>query len=291
MGEAETIQDEGPTKGREQFRKYEYTPCTRTLTTSNTKISEWLEHPNPNYRRDIYRTRCQHGIRCKGTKALTTTKPFLALHPFEWEMFPDEYIRYIISLPMEPLENINETTLPKWSILPTLNRDTTPIMTGCKFGKYCRIGPQCRYLHPQMETYNLIQGQVTNILNNNVKLYNDTIEKKKIRRIPSPPYKRHSRDKTIQGQTSNRSGTTSLKRQRLNRFQYQEYDHHRPRLRGDNEDSPRLYRSRKKSRSGSRSRKRSRSQQRHKEIPQDIGDVNEERPERGGAIAKNLQTG
>ena len=93
MGEAETIQDEGPTKGREQFRKYEYITCTRTLTTSNTKISEWLEHPNPKYRRDIYRTRCQHGIRCKGTKALTTTKPCLALHPFEWEMFPDEYIR------------------------------------------------------------------------------------------------------------------------------------------------------------------------------------------------------
>ena len=43
MGELDTIEEEIPAIGREQFRKYEYKKCTRILTTSNTQISEWLE--------------------------------------------------------------------------------------------------------------------------------------------------------------------------------------------------------------------------------------------------------
>ena len=163
-------------------------------------------------------------------------------------------------------------------------------MTGCKFGKYCRIGSQCPYLHPQMEIYNSTLGQVTHTLNNNVKiLYIDTTEEKKTRRIPSPPSKRDSRSRrqkiqssrryrnlTIQGQSSDGSRTPTLKRQRSNGFQYQEYDRHRPWIRGDDEDNPRIYRSRKRSRSESRSRKRSRSPKRNEEILQDIRDSSEE---------------
>ena len=160
-------------------------------------------------------------------------------------MFPDEYIRYITNLPVEPLENISETTLIKWSILQTLNRDTIPIMTGCKFEKYCRIGPQCPYLHPQMEIYNSTLGQVTHTRNNNVKiLYIDSTEEKKTRRIPSPPSKRDSRSRRqkiqslrrsrsqmIRGQRSDGSRTPTFKRQRSIGLKYQEYDCHQPWIR------------------------------------------------------------
>ena len=198
-------------------------------------------------------------------------------------MFPDEYIRYITSLPVEPLENLTETALPKWTILPTLSRDTTPRKTGCKFGKYCREGPQCPYLHPQMDTYNTILGQVTYKINTNDRiLYINTTEKQ-TRRIPSPPSKRESRSRrqkvqtprrsrsqTIQRQNSDRSRIQTLKRQRPHGLQYQEYDCHRSWIRRNHENNQRIYRSREGSRSESGSRKRSRSPERHEEVLQDI---------------------
>ena len=77
------------------------------------------------------RVRCIHGIRCKGTRSLNTTKLCTALHPFEWETFPDNYIQYIKNIQIKPSENINETVLPKWIPLSSLNPDTIPIKTGC----------------------------------------------------------------------------------------------------------------------------------------------------------------
>jgi hypothetical protein len=115
--------------GRDQFRTYEYQKHNRKLNASNTKITVWLEHPNTKYTRDI-RARCIHGIRCKGTRSLTSTKVCTALHPFEWEMFSDNYIQYIKNLPTEPLENINENVLPKWTSLTSLKSDTIQIKTG-----------------------------------------------------------------------------------------------------------------------------------------------------------------
>jgi hypothetical protein len=113
------------------LKKDEYKKHIRKLDISNKNIPAWLEHPNPKYTRDIIRCRCQHGMRCRGTRALTTTKPCLALHPYEWEMFSDEYIQYIIDLPIPPKENMNERILPKWIINTSLHPDTIPILTGC----------------------------------------------------------------------------------------------------------------------------------------------------------------
>ena len=97
---------------RDHFKTYEYQPQSRKLDGTNTKINIWLEHPNTKYLRNI-RVRCVHGVRCQGTRSLHTPKVCTALHPFEWDMFPDEYIRYITNLPVEPLENLSETVLPK----------------------------------------------------------------------------------------------------------------------------------------------------------------------------------
>jgi hypothetical protein len=72
-----------PETGREKFRNYEYKKYDRKLNLSNIVITRWLEHPSPKYTRYIIRMRCKHGIRCRGTRALTTTKPCLALHPCE----------------------------------------------------------------------------------------------------------------------------------------------------------------------------------------------------------------
>jgi hypothetical protein len=87
MGNTEDLISKVPETGRERFRNYEYKKHERKLKVLNKLIPVWLEHPNPKYARDIIRMRCQHGIKCKGTKALTTTKPCLALHPWEWGMF------------------------------------------------------------------------------------------------------------------------------------------------------------------------------------------------------------
>ena len=148
----EEIINKLPETGRDKFRNYEYKKYERKLNLSNVKITKWLEHPNPKYEKAIIRMRCKHGIRCRGTRALTTTRPCLALHPCEWEMFSDEYLQYIINLPEQPPENINERILPIWTTNPYLNANTTPILIGCKYAKYCKDGPQCPYLHPRFDT-------------------------------------------------------------------------------------------------------------------------------------------
>ena len=112
MGEGEVNNTSKQAICRDHFNTYEYQPQSRKLDETNTKINVWLEHPNTKYLRDV-RVRCVHGIRCQGTRSLHSSKVCTALHPFEWDMFPDAYIRYITSLPVEPLENINETILPK----------------------------------------------------------------------------------------------------------------------------------------------------------------------------------
>ena len=80
-------------------------------------------------------------------------------------MFPDEYLQYIIDLPIQPKENINEKILPKWVINPSLNQDTIPILTGCKYAKYCKE-LQCPYLHPKYEHPETNTIQVNNIDHN-----------------------------------------------------------------------------------------------------------------------------
>ena len=75
----------------------------------------------------------------------------MALHPFEWEMFPDEYIRYILELPKIPAENINERIIPHWTHHPTLDQEIVPIPTGCPMARFCRNRAACPYLHPVMD--------------------------------------------------------------------------------------------------------------------------------------------
>ena len=75
MGDTEDRTDKLSAIDQEQFRGYEYKKQTRKLNVSNKLIYVWLEHPNPQHKKDHIRCRCQHGIKCKGTRALTTTKP------------------------------------------------------------------------------------------------------------------------------------------------------------------------------------------------------------------------
>ena len=99
MGNTEDMNSKGTETGRERFNNYEYKRYDRKIHISSQSIPMWLEHPNPKYLKGNRRIRCQHGIRCKGTRSLNTTAPCLALHPWEWEMFSDEYLQYIINLP------------------------------------------------------------------------------------------------------------------------------------------------------------------------------------------------
>ena len=108
MGNTEDTASKGSKTGRERFRNYEYKKHDRKIHVSSQLIPMWLEHPNPKYLKGNRRIRCQHGIKCKGKRSLNTTTPCIALHPWEWEMLSDEYLQYIIDLPVKPKENINE---------------------------------------------------------------------------------------------------------------------------------------------------------------------------------------
>ena len=78
-------------------------------------------------------------------------------------MFPDEYIQYIIDLPIKPKENINENVQPKWITNPLLDKGIPAILIGCKNARNCKDGPQCPFLHPCFDNTNTNTTQVTTV--------------------------------------------------------------------------------------------------------------------------------
>jgi hypothetical protein len=80
-------------------------------------------------------------------------------------MFSDEYIQYIIDLPVPLKENFNERILPKWIINTFLHPDTVPNLTGCKYAKSCKE-LQCPYLYPKYKYPETNTTQVNHINHN-----------------------------------------------------------------------------------------------------------------------------
>ena len=104
MGTTDDMTTKVSSTGRDQFNTYEYKHNERKIQTSNQLDALWLEHPNLKYDKGYHnRERCLHGIKCKGTRSITSTKTCTALHPWQWEMFPDAYIQYIIDLFLEKI--------------------------------------------------------------------------------------------------------------------------------------------------------------------------------------------